>query len=159
MNALFWKALFAFLALPGVVAYLVPLLLLDRETGADTPGAAGLFVVAVGTTLLLWCVREFYVSGKGTLAPWTPPMHLVVGGPYRFSRNPMYVAVVAVLCGWALAFHSQAHAIYAVAVLVAFHLRIVFGEEPWLEGRHGAAWHRYRARVPRWIGRTRGSAE
>jgi protein-S-isoprenylcysteine O-methyltransferase Ste14 len=156
MTALFWKALFAFLALPGVVAYLVPLVLLAR--GTDAPiRAGGLVVVAAGSTLLLWCVREFYVSGTGTLAPWTPPVHLVVSGPYRFSRNPMYVAVVAVLFGWALAFQSLAHGLYASAVLLAFHLRILFGEEPWLARRHGDAWLRYRRRVPRWLGRVHTS--
>jgi protein-S-isoprenylcysteine O-methyltransferase Ste14 len=153
MNVLFWKALFAFLALPGVVAYLVPLALLDRETSTRTARAAGRFGVVAGTALLLWCVREFYVSGKGTLAPWTPPAHLVISGPYRFSRNPMYVAVAIVLCGWALVFRSREHAIYAVAVVVAFQLRLLFGEEPWLAHRHGGAWQRYRSRVPRWLGR------
>jgi protein-S-isoprenylcysteine O-methyltransferase Ste14 len=107
----------------------------------------------VGTTLLLWCVREFYVAGKGTLAPWTPPRHLVVSGPYRFSRNPMYVAVALVLSGWAIAFQTRALIIYALAVICAFHLRILLGEEPWLARTHGDAWRRYRSRVPRWFGR------
>ena len=44
-----------------------------------------------GIGLLLWCVREFYVRGKGTLAPWDPPRHLVASGLYRISRNPMYL--------------------------------------------------------------------
>ena len=115
MNSLFFKALVAFIALPGVVAYIVPALLLGPGTNAQTPGGAGLAGIAAGTALLLWCVGEFYVSGKGTLAPWTPPIQLVVSGPYRFSRNPMYVAVALVLCGWTLAFRSRAHAIYTAA--------------------------------------------
>lgn len=154
-TALFWKALIAFLALPGVVAYVIPLVVLEQPS--DRPATAGLALVAAGSTLLLWCVREFYVSGKGTLAPWTPPVHLVASGPYRFSRNPMYVAVVAVLFGWTLAFASRAHAVYAIAVAVAFHLRVVFGEEPWLARHHQDAWLRYRRRVPRWLGRVHTS--
>ena len=157
MNSLFFKALVAFIALPGVVAYIVPALLLGPGTNAQTPGGAGLAAIAAGTALLLWCVGEFYVSGKGTLAPWTPPIQLVVSGPYRFSRNPMYVAVALVLCGWTLAFRSRAHAIYTAAVVVAFHLRIVLGEEPWLARRHGDAWQRYRRRVPRWLGAVKDS--
>jgi protein-S-isoprenylcysteine O-methyltransferase Ste14 len=108
--------------------------------------------LAAGATLLLWCVREFYVAGRGTLAPWAPPARLVVSGPYRVSRNPMYMAVTSILIGWALAYGSRALWIYAASVAVAFHLRIVLGEEPWLARRHGAEWDAYRSRVPRWLG-------
>jgi protein-S-isoprenylcysteine O-methyltransferase Ste14 len=146
---LFWKALLAFLALPAVVAFAVPLLLLRRAAALWPPGA---ILVVAGSALLLWCVREFYVSGKGTLAPWSPPQTLVVTGVYRFSRNPMYVAVILVLWGWAAGFQSRGLAIYALAVMLAFHLRVVFGEEPWLARRYGRPWEGYRASVPRWFG-------
>ena len=72
-------------------------------------------------------------------------------GLYRYSRNPMYLAVATMLFGWALAFASSGLALYAVVICVAFHLRVVFGEEPWLARTHGAAWDEYRARVPRWL--------
>jgi protein-S-isoprenylcysteine O-methyltransferase Ste14 len=153
MNVLFVQALFAFLVCPGLVAYVIPVLIVDTRGAAPRPIGTGLMIV--GTTLLLWCVREFYVAGKGTLAPWRPPRHLVVSGLYRYSRNPMYVAVVILLWGWALAFRSWPLVIYALGVMLAFHLRIVFGEEPWLARTHGEAWTRYRQRVPRWIGRAR----
>jgi len=150
MTVLFWKALFAFLALPGVVAFAVPLLLLKpAATSVSLPGS---MLVAAGSVLLLWCVRDFYVAGKGTLAPWSPPEALVVTGVYRFSRNPMYVAVDVILWGWAVGFRSGALAIYALVVMAAFHLRVVFGEEPWLANRYGARWQRYTASVPRWFG-------
>ena len=103
--------------------------------------------------LLLWCVRDFYVAGKGTLAPWSPPLELVTVGLYRMSRNPMYIAVILVLCGWALGFRSRPLALYALAVTIGFHLRVVFGEEPWLARRYGGRWAEYKARVPRWLGR------
>ena len=154
MNSLFLQALLAFLALPGMVAFAVPWLI-ARGGARASYDAAGIVLLAAGTLLLLWCVREFYVAGKGTLAPWTPPRHLVVSGLYRYSRNPMYVAVALVLAGWALTFHSRALAIYATAVVTAFHLRIVLGEEPWLARTHGAAWTNYKSRVPRWIGPVR----
>ena len=92
------------------------------------------------------------MSGRGTLAPWSPPQTLVVTGLYRFSRNPMYVAVILILWGWAAGFQSRGLAIYALAVMLGFHLRVVFGEEPWLAGRYGQQWDRYRASVPRWFG-------
>ena len=64
----------------------------------------------------------------------------------------MYLAVLLVLWGWALGFRSPAIAVYALAVMAAFHLRVVFGEEPWLARTHGKAWARYKAQVPRWLG-------
>lgn len=152
MNSLFLKAVLAFLTLPGMVAFAVPLFLFRPAT----PGPLAVWSVpllAVGSALLLWCVGEFYLTGRGTLAPWSPPRHLVVSGVYRVSRNPMYVAVVLILAGWAVGFRSRALTIYAVTVMLAFHLRVVFGEEPWLARRYGEEWMRYRARVPRWLGR------
>ena len=56
-----------------------------------------------------------------------------------------------VLWGWAGSFHSRPLAIYAIAVMVAFHIRVVHYEEPWLARTHGAAWARYKAEVPRWL--------
>jgi protein-S-isoprenylcysteine O-methyltransferase Ste14 len=149
---MFWRALLAFLALPGMVAIAVPgYLAADEVRRGGSLHPAGLPPLGVGLFLLLWCVREFYVSGKGTLAPWSPPRHLVTSGLYRFSRNPMYVAVALMLTGWTISLPSQTLAIYTCLVIVAFHLRVVFGEEPWLARTHGAAWDVYKARVPRWL--------
>ena len=149
---MFWRALLAFLALPGIVALAIPALLAAAESrrGA-TPNFVGLLPLGVGLFLLLWCVRDFYVAGKGTLAPWSPPRHLVTTGLYRFSRNPMYVAVTLMLVGWFICSPSKTLAIYAAFVIVAFQLRVVFGEEPWLARTHGVTWDEYKARVPRWL--------
>ena len=145
---LFLRALTAFLILPGTIAFLVPWSL--RPPGARLH-TAGVPLLCVGSLLLLWCVRDFYVTGRGSLAPWAPPERLVQVGLYRVSRNPMYIAVVLILAGWALAFASRTLWLYAVAVALGFHLRVVFGEEPWLARTHGAEWLAYRARVPRWF--------
>lgn len=148
----FLRALFAFLALPGVVAILVPAWIAAssiRDGGSFY--RVGVFPLVLGFASLLWCVRDFFVAGKGTLAPWSPPKNLVTIGLYRYSRNPMYVAVSLMLIGWSLAFASPTLAIYAIFVIAAFHLRVVFGEEPWLARTHGAAWDEYKARVPRWL--------
>ena len=149
---LFWRAVIAFLVLPGIVAFVVPILL--RPSNAHFR-AAGIPVFAVGAALLLWCVRDFYVTGRGSLAPWSPPVHLVRVGLYRVSRNPMYVAVLLILSGWGVGFATPALWIYALIVAVAFHLRVVFYEEPWLARTHGDEWAAYRARVPRWLGLSR----
>ncbi|QJR13554.1 methyltransferase family protein [Usitatibacter palustris] len=148
----FARALFAFVALPGMVAFAVPAIWLWQARHLHLENSWALVVLVVGVAGLLWCVRDFYVQGKGTLAPWSPPQHLVVGGLYRFSRNPMYVCVFLILVGWAAAFESVGLLVYGLCVGLAFHLRVVHGEEPWLAKTHGASWQTYVKRVPRWIG-------
>lgn len=148
--ALFARALTAFLVLPGVVAFLVPLMLVGAGSAPFSNRWGGI-PLGVGIVVLLVCVREFYVAGRGTLAPWAPPTKLVVTGLYTRSRNPMYVAVLLILSGWAFGFRSWPLALYAVVVLAAFHLRIVLHEEPWLARTFGHAWMQYQERVPRWL--------
>ena len=99
---LFLRALFAFLALPTVVGGVVPWLILrnDHSRTGGTPLAWP--VLLFGATVLLWCVRDFYVIGKGTLAPCDPPKKLVTVGLYRFVRNPIDVGVLAFVVGWSL---------------------------------------------------------
>jgi protein-S-isoprenylcysteine O-methyltransferase Ste14 len=149
---LLWlRALLSFLALPGVVAFAVPLVLLraDRWCGAGwAPGAA---LAGLGFAILLWCVRDFHAAGRGTLAPWDPPRHLVVVGLYRFVRNPMYVGVLALVAGWALLATSPLLGAYTVALALVFHLRVVSYEEPWCARTFGGEWSRYAAAVPRWV--------
>ena len=147
---MFGRAVLAFLLLPGIVAFGVPALLAGADR-FDRFAPSGFILLLPGILGLLWCVWSFYTEGRGTLAPWSPPRHLVVSGLYRYSRNPMYVSVVLILWGWAAGFQSPALALYALAVMVAFHLRVVLGEEPWLARTHGHAWDRYRAAVPRWL--------
>ncbi len=146
------RALFAFLALPGVIAFAVPLLVF----GSPAPRAPfiplGGLVTGLGLVIVAWCAIDFHVVGRGTLAPWSPPQRLVVRGLYRYSRNLMYVGVLVIVGGWALGFGSWPIAAYAAALAVAFHLRVVFGEEPWLARTHGAEWSAYASMVPRWFG-------
>jgi protein-S-isoprenylcysteine O-methyltransferase Ste14 len=145
------RATLAFLALPGIVAFAVPLLVLRPEPGARAFTPIGAVVLAVGIAVLASCVWEFYARGRGTLAPWDPPRALVRAGPYRYSRNPMYVGVLLILVGWATGFRSMPLGLYAAAIAVAFHLRIVMAEEPWLSRTFGEEWESYRHRVPRWV--------
>lgn len=148
---MFARALIAFLALPGMVAFIIPALWLWQAGLTRLDQAFGLAPFALGVLGLLWCVRDFYVSGKGTLAPWAPPRKLVVVGLYRYSRNPMYVSVALILAGWAISFGSKGLLIYALVIVAAFHLRVVLGEEPWLARTHGEQWREYATRVPRWF--------
>jgi protein-S-isoprenylcysteine O-methyltransferase Ste14 len=148
---MFTRALIAFLLLPGLAAFIIPAAWLWYTGRIQLDQPIGVVVSAVGFVGLLWCVRDFYVSGKGTLAPWAPPQKLVIGGLYRYSRNPMYVSVALVLLGWAVSFGSPALYIYALLVVTAFHIRVVRGEEPWLARTHGSDWQRYVSQVPRWF--------
>ena len=146
----FAQAVVAFLLLPGTVGFLVPLLL-RPPTPIRTFHPIGLVPLTIGAIILLACVRAFYVEGRGTLAPWAPPTRLVTSGLYRFSRNPMYVGVSLILLGWAMAYQARGLLIYALVVIAAFHLRIVWFEEPWLGRTHVAGWPAYRAGVRRWL--------
>jgi protein-S-isoprenylcysteine O-methyltransferase Ste14 len=108
-------------------------------------------ILLLGVFVLLWCVRDFYKIGKGTLAPWDPPRKLVVVGLYRFVRNPMYVGVLGTVAGWSLIAGSPVLGGYTVVLAIAFHLRVIFYEEPALARQFGDDWTRYRATVHRWV--------
>lgn len=149
---MFARAVIAFLVMPGIVALALPLWIgVHRMSHGGGFNTVGLLPLIAGFAMLVWCVYEFYVSGKGTLAPWAPPKHLVTSGLYRHTRNPMYVAVSLMLFGWSVCFWSPVLATYTASMFAGFHLRIVYGEEPWLERTHGAQWLEYRSRVPRWL--------
>ncbi len=152
--SLFLRALAAFIALPGMIGFVIPWLMRPKH---GEPHFHGVALMAAGIFLLLWCVRDFYVTGLGTLAPWSPPKRLVRVGLYRFSRNPMYIGVITLLAGWALAYQSRTLVYYAIGVAIAFHFRVVLFEEPWLARTHGAEFEEYRARVSRWLGWQRGA--
>lgn len=147
-------ALFLFL-IPGTVAVYVPLRLLQTSGRLHPPVlspaslAAGGLVLA-GGAVLLTCVWEFFASGRGTLAPLDPPRHLVVTGLYRFTRNPMYNGVLAVLLGEAWLFRSPQVLKYAAGFVVSVHLFVVLYEERTLRSRFGDSYRSYRAAVPRW---------
>ena len=145
------RALGAFLALPAVVAGVIPACIVAGK--ALYPGTlhVALPALILGSALLIWCVRDFFAAGGGTLAPWDPPKHLVAVGPYRYVRNPMYLAVLSVVGGWALLYWSVALVIYLLVLMVGFHLRVVLHEEPWLRRQFGAEWENYASRVSRWL--------
>lgn len=141
---------------PGTVTLLIPWWLwsLDhRLFDVGFPGARllGLALVGIGVAVYLWCAFEFVVGGRGTPAPIDPPGTLVRAGPYLFSRNPMYVALVTVLLGEALALRQSTLLVYAVLAFLGCHLWILTYEEPRLQARFGERFSAYRAEVPRWV--------
>lgn len=144
------RACLAFLALPAVVAGVVPWLLFRIPAPTLFASRWGMLPTVAGAMIVLSAVISFYRRGRGTLAPWDPPCELVVRDLYRFNRNPMYIGVVLVLIGWALLTGSIWLYVYACAVAVVFHLRVVLYEEKEMALLFGPQWEKYRGEVPRW---------
>jgi protein-S-isoprenylcysteine O-methyltransferase Ste14 len=93
--------------------------------------------VFVGAALALWCIAAFAFLGRGTPAPFDPPRHLVVRGPYRYLRNPMYLGATLALAGASLFYESMALAAYAAGFVLLMHGFVVLYEEPALAAAVG----------------------
>lgn len=113
----------------------------------------GVLLFVAGLPLFLSFLSRFVWEGRGTPAPIAPTERLVVGGPFRWVRNPGYVAVDALLLGQALFFASPALLLYAGLVALAFHVFVLLYEEPTLREAYGEEYEAYCRRVPRWIPR------
>jgi protein-S-isoprenylcysteine O-methyltransferase Ste14 len=147
---------FAFLLLvPGLVAGLVPWWLTGWEVHLRSPywvplRTAGLILIVAGVVALLHAFLRFVVEGLGTPAPLAPTQNLVVGGLYRYVRNPMYLAVGATIVGQALILGRPALLLYAVVFGLVVAAFVHFYEEPTLARQFGAEYEAYRRDVPGW---------
>jgi protein-S-isoprenylcysteine O-methyltransferase Ste14 len=142
------------LAVPGMGAVCIPWWVL--RGGGATPEPAewsALALIAVGAALYLSSVRLFAVVGGGTPGPWDAPRRFVAVGPYRWVRNPMYVAALLVVVGEAWLFRPLPLLEYAAAMALFFHLFVIGYEEPTLHRTFGENYAEYRRAVPRWIPR------
>jgi len=153
---MFLRALLAFLMVPVVVAGIVPFLLASYDPFKTNGSLSGLPILCTGLFILLWCVRDFYVSGKGTLAPWDPPKKLVTVGLYRYVRNPMYVGVLFILSGWVIITASPIVLGFSIFMFTAFYFRVKIHEEPWAERTFAQEWFEYKQHVPRWLPQLKG---
>ena len=149
------SAIFAVIS-QGVFAVLVPLLLAgDRSVSAGLAAAAAGLLLALGVAVYARCAWDFVRFGRGTPAPMDAPRQLVTRGLYRYVRNPMYLAVLAIIAGWAVLFGSVAVAIYGVAIFAFLSLSLRFYEEPRLARQFGDEYAEYCERVGRWLPRRR----
>jgi protein-S-isoprenylcysteine O-methyltransferase Ste14 len=126
-----------------------------RLGGGLGPWAAplGWAVIAVGAALVVSCQWAFILRGRGTPAPFDAPRQVVGAGPYRFVRNPMYLAGFLVLIGFGLVERSGAIVIFSTLWLLLVHVAVVSLEEPDLRRKFGSSYEDYRREVPRWLPR------
>lgn len=151
-----------FVLAPGTVVGLIPWLLTDWSARDPMPFWApasvqivGALLLAAGVAVLLHAFVRFVVEGLGTPFPAAPPRHLVVGGLYRYVRNPMYVAIVVALIGQALLLGQPGLLSYTVIVWACVAGFVRFREEPALTRRFGAEYDTYRRSVRAWWPRLR----
>lgn len=139
----------------SLVLIFLPATVLAR-VGVPAPEALGVWQLsgialgAAGAVVAFSCIFTFVVVGRGTPAPFDPPRRLVVTGPYRFVRNPMYIGAAMALTGAALFYRSWAVMGYLAALAIVTHLLVTFYEEPTLRRLFGDDYRAYCARTGRW---------
>lgn len=142
---------------PGVVAGLIPWWLTGWEAGTTWPPLQllGALLLVAGVIVLMDAFVRFVVEGIGTPAPIAPTQRLVVGGFYRYVRNPMYLAVGATIVGQALLLGRPILLLYAAAFALVVLAFVRGYEEPTLARQFGAEYEDYRRAVPGWWPRLR----
>jgi protein-S-isoprenylcysteine O-methyltransferase Ste14 len=159
IRAVLGSAIFLVVA-PGTVAVYVPWVICRWQVESPRMGSAvirfaGVPFIVAGLPVLLDSFARFALQGLGTPAPMAPPKKLVVSGLYRHVRNPMYVALLAMILGQGLLFGSVRVLEYGAAVWLAFTLFVLLYEEPTLRRTFGVEYEEFCANVPRWIPRLR----
>jgi protein-S-isoprenylcysteine O-methyltransferase Ste14 len=123
---------------------------IESPASFGVPQLAGMIVGTAGAAIAVWCIWTFVSIGNGTPAPFDPPRRLVIQGPYRLVRNPMYLGAALALAGAALFYGAAPLLGYAGVFLLATHLFVVFYEEPTLRRSFGPDYEAYCRRVRRW---------
>jgi protein-S-isoprenylcysteine O-methyltransferase Ste14 len=157
ITAILGSALF-FLVAPAMLAGVIPWSMTHWQfrppfLAAEATRWAGLALIVAGVPGLLDSFARFALQGLGTPAPIAPPSNLVVSGLYRYVRNPIYVAVVAVILGQGLLFADLSLLVYGALLWLFFHIVVIASEEPTLRQSFGADYESYCAHVPRWLPR------
>jgi protein-S-isoprenylcysteine O-methyltransferase Ste14 len=138
---------------PGVMGGLIPYWLTDGWQSHDPSlvlKVVGVLLLAAGVGFVAHTVIRFAVEGLGTPSPVAPTQHLVVGGVYRYLRNPMYIAVIAVILGQAALLGRPVLVVYAAIFWVVVATFVRFYEEPTLSDRYGEQYAAYRRAVRGW---------
>jgi protein-S-isoprenylcysteine O-methyltransferase Ste14 len=155
VRALTYAAIFIGLVLVYLPASILSSAGITRPPTIGVAQIIGMTMVAVGVALALWCVLTFALVGKGTPAPFDPPRRLVVSGPYRVVRNPMYIGAGLALIGTALYYGSSGLWLFTAVFILIIHLFIIGYEEPTLRRTFGPDYDGYTNRVGRFWPRLR----
>jgi protein-S-isoprenylcysteine O-methyltransferase Ste14 len=150
VRALTYATLFAGFLLWFVPARILAIAGLRAPRSLGLMQAAGILFGIVGLGLAVSSVLAFATLGKGTPAPFDPPRRLVIRGPYRLLRNPMYMGGALWVLGLALFYRSAALALYSTAFLAIAHAFVVRYEEPTLQRMFGNEYREYCRLVRRW---------
>lgn len=147
-------------AAPGVMAGLLPWLLTGWHFEEPvTPWLpfqiVGGALLAAGVGGILATFARFVIEGLGTPAPIAPTEKLVVGGLYRYVRNPMYTAVIATIVGQGLLFGQLGLLLYAAVFWLVVGAFVRLYEEPTLRRQFGGEYEAYCRAVPAWLPRLR----
>ncbi len=147
-----------FVAAPGSTAGLVPWLATSWEgspPGWDAIDLLGVLVGLAGLAMVADCFVRFVREGRGTPAPTAPTEELVIGGLYRYVRNPMYLGVGLAIAGQCLVFRSLALGLWLALFTVAVTVFVIVYEQPTLRSRYGASYDAYCRSVPAVVPRPR----
>jgi|SRR6185295_16165205 len=150
IRAVTYAALFIALVLIYLPAQALSWAGVSRPERIGPPQLIGIVVSLIGAAIAVWCILSFVVLGRGTPAPFDPPRRLVVRGPYKYVRNPMYLGAGLALAGAAFFYQSHALFAYAVLFLLAMHAFVIWYEEPTLGRTFGEDYEAYRRQVHRW---------
>ncbi len=158
---LWLRALVFTIVAPYMIGVAVPRWIGGSQTVEGPFTLAGFALIAIGWAIYFLCLLRFLVAGGTPAIFFSKPFRFLIGeepsklvstGPYRLSRNPMYVGVGFMIFGRAIVAHSGEVAIYGLLLWLMFHLVVVYLEEPHLLKERGPSYADYRRQVPRWIG-------
>jgi protein-S-isoprenylcysteine O-methyltransferase Ste14 len=150
IRAITYAALFIGIFLIYVPARLLTWVGIARPAEIGVSQVIGIIVGTVGAMIALWCIYTFVWVGQGTPAPFEPPRRLVIRGPYRFVRNPMYIGAGLALAGASLFYKSLFLLGYAGVFLLICHLFVISYEEPTLRRTFGSDYELYCRKANRW---------
>lgn len=151
VRAITYATLFIGLVLVYLPARVLTVAGVTRPARFGALQTAGAVVGAAGAALAISCILTFALIGRGTPAPFDPPRRLVVRGPYRYVRNPMYLGASFALAGAALFYETAVLWAYMGGFLLLMHLFVVWYEEPTLRRTFGEDYEQYSRKVRRWL--------
>jgi protein-S-isoprenylcysteine O-methyltransferase Ste14 len=155
-TGLSFKTFIITLAAPGLIAGVLPIILLAATSAPPVEYVLalrflGMIPIALGASIYAWCAWNFARDRRSTPASNQLPHNFMQHGLYQYSRNPMYLGVGLALIGESVLFESVVLLVYTAIMLIVFRLRVVYVVEPTLRQKYGEAYTQYCQRVPRWF--------